>query len=83
MFLKLNEHVVFDENFLKQYSLDAFMRVPMTYEHPKLELPENLKEALENVLKNMQKGPPPQCKDLVKEFVDLVEVYENFMATST
>ena len=82
MFLKTYHGSTFNQDFLKYYDLDSFMTIPLTFDHPKLEIPSNLKEIIEKILKNTKKGDKPNCTDLIQEFVDLVEVYENFFSST-
>jgi hypothetical protein len=52
MFLKFNDGVVFDDNFLHRNGLDGYLRVPMSVES--FEVSTELKAALEKMLKSFR-----------------------------
>lgn len=76
-FFKCYKGQKFDKKFLEDHKVDEFMRVPLTYEHKDLELPENLNTSMENCLNMIGNDIPPPGPEF-KRFLELVQVYKQF-----
>lgn len=59
MFVKMNYRVAFNQSFLNDYELDAFLEVPLTVDDSLVKVPFQLEELISEILKNTPKGQMP------------------------
>jgi hypothetical protein len=68
--------VKFDQKFLTSYELDGYMRVPLTFEDERIMVPKNLEDGVMRVLEKTIKYEKPRDAEAVRDFIELVDVYE-------
>ena len=56
MFFKMYYREKFDMNFLRQHDLSMFMRVPLTADCNRLNVPQELEDHILDILKDTKKG---------------------------
>lgn len=56
MFLKMYNGVEFNKDFLENYNLDGYLKAPLTYENPKIVIPQNIVDEMIAILRTTKMG---------------------------
>jgi len=77
MFMKLNKGTVFDESFLRKYSLDGFLCVPMSNEE--IKVPQEIDDSVNEVIKKFNQIGKNDVRP-IKKMIKLMQEHDQVLS---